>query len=211
MEDLGSAKAYLTAEQLGLVGCTECGLASAVGTTICPRCGGRLRPKATASLQAVLAWLVAGMVTYVPANLYPMLETRLLGHTTESTIVSGVLDLASHGSFGVALIVFVASVVIPIGKFIAIGYLLVVVRGQVGARAETRHRLYEVVDFIGRWSMVDVFVVAILASLVQLNFVAVIHPGIAAISFALSVAFTMLAAQAFDPRLIWTRRTGGVA
>lgn len=155
-----------------------------------------------ASLQKVWAWLFAGMVVYIPANVYPMLRTTTFGRTQESTIVGGVFDLIDHGSIGVALIVFVASVVIPVSKFIAIAYLaLRVQRGQPGTASH--FHLYEFVEFIGRWSMIDVFVVAILSALVQLNFVATIHPGIAAVSFALSVAFTMISANSFDPRLIW--------
>lgn len=199
---------HLTAREAGLVGCVECGLGSPAGTVACPRCGSRLAPSDPASLGAVWAWLIAGMIAYIPANIYPMLITRLFGRTTESTILTGVFDLAEHGNLGVAMIVFVASVVIPIGKFIAIGYLATVVRRGRVSRAHHRHRLYEVVDFIGRWSMVDVFVIAILASLVQLDFVATIQPGIAAVSFALAVVFTMLSARAFDTRLIWADRVG---
>lgn len=132
-----------------------------------------------------------------------MLATSTLGRRTENTIVGGVIELFDHGSWGVALIVFLASVVIPIGKFIAIAYLALSVRSAVPIRGHGRQRLYEVVEFIGRWSMIDVFVVAILAALVQLQFVATINPGIAAVSFALSVAFTMLSAQSFDPKSIW--------
>jgi len=158
-------------------------------------------------LQRVWAWLFAGMVVYIPANVYPMLRTSTLGSTSESTIVGGVLELVEHGSFGVAFIVFFASVVIPISKFIAIAYLAY--RVHKGKRGRARHlHLYEVVEFIGRWSMIDVFVVAILSALVQLNFVATINPGIAAVSFALSVAFTMISANSFDPRLIWDTREG---
>lgn len=143
------------------------------------------------------------MVAYIPANLYPMLQTSTLGRTQENTIVGGVVELLDHGSWGVATIVFTASVLIPIGKFIAIAYLAISVRSATVIRGHGRQHLYEVVEFIGRWSMIDVFVVAILSSLVQFNFIATINPGIAAVSFALSVAFTMLSAQSFDSRLIW--------
>ena len=143
------------------------------------------------------------MVAFVPANLYPMLETTALGKTTANTLVGGVVELFAHGSYGVAMIVFVASIVIPLGKFGAIIYLALKVARPDGSSAHQRHKLFEVVEFIGRWSMIDVFVVAILSSLVQLGSAASVQPGIAAVSFALSVAFTMLAAQSFDPRLIW--------
>ncbi len=174
----------------------------------CKRCDAPLRSRDTDSLQRVWAWLIAGMIAYIPANLYPMLLTSTLVERTQSTIIGGVVELVDHGSFGIALIVFVASVMIPVGKFIAIIYLAISVQYHSGANQHQRHRAYEVVEFIGRWSMIDVFVVAILSALVQLDTIATVNPGIAAMSFALSVIFTMLAAQAFDSRMIWdTDRT----
>ncbi len=155
------------------------------------------------SLQRVWAWLAAGLICYVPANVYPMLETRTLVHTESATIVGGAIELAEHGAYGIALIIFVASVVIPVGKFIAIAYLALSVGRVSRSTPETRHGVHEIVEYIGRWSMIDVFVVAILSSLVQLNAVAAIQPGPASLAFALSVIFTMLSAQAFDPRMIW--------
>ncbi len=129
----------------------------------------------------------------------------MLFNTSESTIVGGAIDLATHGNLGIAVVILVASVVIPVGKFLAIGYLALSVRRPERLRPKQRHKLYHVVEFIGRWSMIDVFVVAILSALVQLNFAASIRPGPAAITFALSVIFTMLAAISFDPRLIWDK------
>jgi paraquat-inducible protein A len=203
MENAGRTQDWLTARRAGLVGCRSCGVVHAGGTKTCRRCGSALASRDDRSLQRVWAWLIAGMVAYVPANVYPMLLTSTLGRTQENTIVGGAIDLMHHGAFGVALIVFVASVVIPIGKFIAIAYLAISARSATAIRGHGRQRLYEVVEFIGRWSMIDVFVVAILTALVQLNFVAAINPGIAAICFALSVAFTMVSAQNFDPKLLW--------
>ncbi|MBB4022742.1 paraquat-inducible protein A [Confluentimicrobium naphthalenivorans] len=193
----------LTARAAGLVACRRCGRVHPGGAQICQRCGGPISSREIKSLQRVWAWLFAGMILYIPANIYPMLLTSTLVSKRESTIIGGVIDLAHHGSYGVALIVFVASVMIPIGKFIAISYLALSVQWPIRQHSHLRHRLYEVTDFIGRWSMIDVFVVAILSSLVQLDTVATINPGIAAVSFALSVAFTMLSAQSFDSRTIW--------
>lgn len=147
--------------------------------------------------------MIAGLIAYIPANIYPMLITRNFGKELENTIIGGAIELMNHGSYGVALIVFVASVVIPIGKFIAIAYLALSIQSAVVIRGHGRQQLYEVVEFIGRWSMIDVFVVAILAAVVQFDFAATINPGIAAVSFALSVAFTMLSAQSFDSKMIW--------
>ncbi|KJZ20443.1 paraquat-inducible protein A [Loktanella sp. S4079] len=193
----------MSAREAGLVACQRCGQVHAKGVPYCKRCDGPLQSRDTESLQKVWAWLIAGMIAYVPANLYPMLLTNTLVEHSESTIIGGVVDLIHHGSWGIAIIVFVASVMIPIGKFLAVIYLAVSVKNKSGANQHERHVAYELVEFIGRWSMIDVFVVAILSALVQLDTIATINPGIAAVSFALSVIFTMLAAQSFDSRLIW--------
>ena len=206
VDDLENARRpvpALTARAAGLVGCTSCGLVHRPEVARCTRCGAALASRDATSLQRVWAWLAAGLIAYIPANIFPMLRTSTLGHETQNTIIGGVFELAAHDAYFVAAIVFFASVVIPVGKFVAIAHLALSVRRPSAMRAHARQRLYEVVDFIGRWSMLDVFVVAILSALVQFNFVASIHPGIAAISFALSVAFTMLSAQSFDSRLIW--------
>ncbi|AXC48887.1 paraquat-inducible membrane protein A [Paracoccus suum] len=197
----------MTAHRAGLLGCRRCGRVWPADTLDCGRCGAGLAPPDRRGLQAVWAWLAAGLVLYVPANLLPMLKTQTLGGlqgNSEATIIGGVIELARYGNWDIAIIIFVASVMVPIGKFIAISWLAIVAgRPASIAEAHQRLRVFEVVEFIGRWSMIDVFVVAILSALVQLGFVASIHPGPAAVSFALSVAFTMLSAQSFDPRLIW--------
>jgi len=193
----------VTAKDRGLVGCRTCAKVWPKGTPKCGRCGARLTSRDTHSLQRVWAWWLAGAMAYIPANIYPMLQTRTLLQTTEETIIAGALELASHGAIGIAIIILVASVLIPLAKFFAIAYLALAVRRGSRLPPKRRFVIYEVVEFIGRWSMIDVFVVAILSALVQLNVAAAINPGIAALSFALSVVFTMLAAQSFDSRLIW--------
>ena len=197
----------MTAHRAGLVGCRGCGRVWPEAETVCARCGSTLTPPDRRSLNAVWAWLIAGLIFYIPANLFPMLKTSTLGGlmgSSESTILGGVVELIHYDSYGVAAIVFVASIVVPISKFIIIVWLARVAgRPATVKDAHRRLVIYEIVEFIGRWSMIDVFVVAILSALVQLGFVASIHPGPAAVSFALSVAFTMLSAQSFDPRLIW--------
>ncbi|EYD71348.1 paraquat-inducible protein A [Limimaricola hongkongensis] len=195
----------VTARAAGFVACTRCTRVWPGGTAQCGRCGKPLVSRDTHSLSRVWAWWVAGLLCYIPANLYPMLRTRVLFTTSEDTIVGGAVELALHGAPFVALIILVASVAIPIGKFVAIAWLAVSVRRGSRTTPHSRHRMYEIVEYIGRWSMIDVFVVAILTALVQLNLAASIKPGPAALAFALSVIFTMLSAQAFDPRLIWDR------
>ena len=182
--------------------CRNCGQVHGLQTARCKRCGGRLQSRDLQSLQKAWAWLFAGIIAFIPANIYPMLITRTLIERSESTIVGGVIELVQHHNYGIAAIVFVASILIPIGKFIAIAYLAISVQRRSLLNMHQRHRLYDVVEFIGRWSMIDVFVVAILSALVQLTAIATINPGVAAVSFALSVVFTMLAAQSFDARLI---------
>jgi paraquat-inducible protein A len=199
----GQSLGLTTARDAGLVACQRCGQVHPLQTRICKRCEGRLESRDTESLQKVWAWLIAGMIAYIPANIYPMLLTSTLVERSESTIIGGAVELFDHGSYGIAAIVFIASVMIPVGKFIAIIYLAISVQRQSGENQHERHVAYEVVEFIGRWSMIDVFVVAILSALVQLDTIATVNPGIAAVSFALSVIFTMLSAQAFDSRLIW--------
>ena len=155
------------------------------------------------SLQRVWAFWVMGLICYVPANLYPMLQTKTLFRVDESTIIGGAVELATHGNLGIAAIILFASVVIPLAKFWAVALLAISVKRPSSVPKRVRHLMYEVVEYIGRWSMIDIFVVAILSALVQLNTLASINPGLAAIFFALSVIFTMLSAQAFDSRLIW--------
>jgi paraquat-inducible protein A len=198
----------LTAREAGVLGCRHCGRVSEAGTAICPRCGFTLHSRRPDSLQKVWAWLFAGLVCYIPANLYPMLETRFLGSTTGSTIVGGVVDLAHHGAYFVAAVVFIASVMIPVGKFLVLGYLAWSIQNRVALSRHRRTQLYEAVEFIGRWSMIDVFVVAILAALVNLGIVMGFTPGAAAFFFALSVAFTMISALSLDPRLLWDMAEG---
>jgi paraquat-inducible protein A len=183
-----------------------------MGRQTCGRCGQRLSSRDSGSLQRVWAWWIAGVVAYIPANTLPMLESRLLFESHSSTIVGGTVELFLEGSWFVAGIVIFASVGIPVAKFGAIAWLAIAVRsagaGQSRRQHHRRQQLYEVVEFIGRWSMIDVFVVAITSALVQLNVLVYVDPGPAAIAFALSVIFTMLSARAFDPRLIWDRAPG---
>jgi len=203
MELTGKPKDIVSAREMGLVACTRCAQVWPIGTARCGRCGKALQSRDTMSLQRVWAWWAVGFMCYIPANLYPMLQTRTLFAVQEDTIVGGAIELMRHGAFGVALIILIASVAIPIGKFLAIAFLALSVKRRSRVSNRQRQVLYEVVEYIGRWSMIDIFVVAILSSLVQLNTLAAINPGIASLFFALSVIFTMLSAQAFDSRMIW--------
>lgn len=207
MTDDAHSRPILTAHRAGLLGCHSCGRVWPGDQRRCKRCGAKLTPPDRRGLQAVWAWWFAGLIMYIPANLFPMMSTRTfagLAGNSEATIAEGVLELIHHGSYDIAAVVFIASIVVPIAKFLSIAWLAMVAgRPATADQAHSRLKVFEVVEFVGRWSMIDVFVVAILSALVQLGFVASIHPGSAAVCFALSVAFTMLSAQSFDPRLIW--------
>jgi len=143
------------------------------------------------------------VVLYIPANILPIMRTRFLGEETGNTILGGVLVLWEHGSYPIAAVIFIASIVVPLGKMIVLGYLCLSVQFHSSYSPVQRTRLYRVTEIVGRWSMVDVFVVAILVALIQLGNVMSIYPGMAALAFAVMVITTMIAAIAFDPRLLW--------
>jgi paraquat-inducible protein A len=186
----------------GLAHCHSCGRVEPVETGHCPRCEAPLHLRKPASLQRTVALTISAMLLYLPANLLPVLrvESTLKG-SQQNTILGGVAQFWRDGDYPVALIIFIASVMIPLLKFFAIGALCVGAYSGRWPRAMTR--LYRVTDYIGRWSMVDVFVVAILVGVVQLGSVMTIYPGSGAFAFAGVVVLMMIAAHSFDPRLIW--------
>jgi paraquat-inducible protein A len=155
------------------------------------------------SVQITWSLLITAIIAYLPANLYPVMTVTSLGKSQSDTIMSGVIYLLLHGDWPLALIVFVASVLVPLLKIVSLVYLLLSVQRRSPLRKSQRTRLYRVVELVGRWSMVDIFVVALLASLVQVGALATIEPGVGAIAFTTVVILTMFAAMSFDPRLIW--------
>ncbi|WP_300019665.1 paraquat-inducible protein A [uncultured Roseobacter sp.] len=209
MERAEQTREVISARDLGVVACTRCLQVWPQGVQTCARCGHKLVQRDLKSLQRVWALWIIGFMCYIPANIYPMLRTRTLFHVQEDTIVGGAIELMHHGSIGVAAIILIASVVIPLAKFMAIAFLAISVTRPSTVSQNQRQLLYEVVEYIGRWSMIDIFVVAILSSLVQLKVLVAINPGLASLFFALSVIFTMLSAQAFDSRMIWDAQQQG--
>lgn len=186
----------------GLARCHACGLVEAVETACCPRCRAPLHLRTPCSLQRTFALTLGAAVLYLPANLLPFMSVEsTLGGTQESTILRGVVQFWEAGDYAVAAIIFTASVMIPLMKVFSIGALCFGARFGNSPRALTR--LYRVTDYIGRWSMVDVFVVAILVGVVQLGSIMTITAGAGALAFAGVVILTMLAADSFDQRLIW--------
>ena len=197
----------ITAMQHGLQSCETCGLLSrpAPGELEgrCPRCGEELEFRKRNSLQRTWAFLIAAAVCYIPANVLPVLMTTTTSGTDSDTIMQGVVLLWSPTGWPLSLIVLFASIMIPSAKILALVYLLISVqRGSITNNVQ-RVRLYRTVELIGRWSMVDVFVDTFTASLVQLQPLMSVAPGPGLFFFAAVVVLTMLAAESFDPRLIW--------
>ena len=197
----------LTAVEAGLVSCETCALLSrpveATEPGHCRRCGGKLEWRRHRSIQYTWALVVAAAICYIPANVLPVLNTTTLGSTDSDTIMGGVALLYTTGSWPLALIVLIASVMVPLGKLIALSYLLISVqRGSIQSNRD-RTRLYRLVEIIGRWSMLDVFVDTFTVALIQLQPLMSVEPGPGVLFFAAVVVLTMIAAESFDPRLIW--------
>ena len=172
----------------------------------CRRCGSAIYHHKKFSTEKSWAYLITALIAYIPANLYPMLVTSAFGSREGSTILGGVVLLWEMGSYPVAVIIFIASIMIPISKFLILFYLLISVKYPLGKdKKVNKHKLYYFTEVIGPWSMIDVFVVAILAALIHLSSVEILA-GTAATAFAISVFFTLLAAHAFDETLIKENR-----
>jgi paraquat-inducible protein A len=198
-----------SARQLGLVSCHDCHLLTRMPhiashqAALCPRCGSELHQRKPNSIMRTWALVITAIIFYIPANVLPMTITSALGNTQSDTIMSGVIYFMHHGSWEIALVIFTASIFVPFMKFIVLIYLLLSVQFKSGKRPVDRTRLYRITEAVGRWSMVDIFVVTILIALVKLGVLADIEAGPAAIYFASVVVITMVAAESFDPRLIW--------
>jgi len=196
-----------SAAEAGLVTCETCHLlsrpAKAGRPGYCPRCGAELVWRRHNSIQYAWAFLIAAAICYIPANVLPVLNTNTVTGSEADTIMSGVVFLYTSGSWPLALVVLVASVMIPLGKLIALAYLLITVQwGSVRGNRD-RTRLYRMVEIIGRWSMLDVFVDTFTVALVQLQPLMSVEPGAGVVFFMAVVVLTVIAVQLFDPRLIW--------
>ena len=197
----------LTAAAAGLLTCHVCGMVSKAPPpglhAHCPRCSARLHFRRPNSVSHSWALLIAAYILYIPANLLPIMETSSLFGSEKDTIMSGVIFLWHSGSWDLAMIVFIASIMVPLLKLMALTLLLVSVQRRSVWRPVQRARLYRLVELVGRWSMLDIYVVTILAALVQIGSLATIKAGPAVVPFGAVVVLTMFAAQQFDPRLIW--------
>ena len=194
------------AHELGLIGCHVCGLVcrdTQQAHAACPRCGSALHRRKPYSCARTWALLIAAFIFYIPANVLPIMRTASLGDVDDNTILSGVVELWVKGSPDLAVIVFTASIMVPMMKFMVMSTLLLSAqRGTPWARRQ-RAMLFRLVEFIGYWSMLDVFVVALLTALVQFGFFSQVEPLPGVVYFGMTVVLTMLASMSFDPRLIW--------
>lgn len=203
-----SANKPLSAADAGLLSCGVCDSLNRQHsleneTHHCYRCGAKIHSRIPNSIQKTWALVIAAMMLYIPANTLPVMSVVYLGKSQPDTILSGVMHLLHEGMWPLALIVFVASIFVPMLKMIVMAWLLISVQLKSSFRPKDRTRFYRISEFIGRWSMVDIFVIAILAALVQFGSLASIEPGAGSVSFGAVVVLTMFAAHSFDPRLIW--------
>ncbi|HEV3008823.1 MAG TPA: paraquat-inducible protein A [Burkholderiales bacterium] len=199
--------------QESVVACETCGLVQTVeglvpGTAAeCIRCGSFVAARrSTRSLEVTAALTLAALILYVPANTYPIMKMYLYGGYSESTVWDGIVMLMRNDQWFVAVIVFLASMVIPVIKLAGLFSLVVTARMGWGRRLRSRTQLYKFIDTIGPWAMLDVFLLAVLVSLVKLSTWAMILPGPGLVAFTAMVVLTMLASAAFDPKLIWQRQ-----
>lgn len=195
----------VTARSASLVACEACGALAPMepGVATCSRCAAVLHSRKPDSVRRTWALLATAALLYLPANLLPVMRTTVLGSTQSDTIMSGVIYFLKSGSWPLAVLIFFASVVVPLAKMGLLSFLLLSVQARSRRQPHLRTRIYRFAELIGRWSMVDIFVVTLMVAMVQRETLASVEPGPGAMPFALVVAATMLASHSFDPRLIW--------
>ncbi|WP_049722466.1 paraquat-inducible protein A [Gilvimarinus polysaccharolyticus] len=173
------------------------------GFSVCPRCNTPLHLREPGSISRTWALLITAFVVFIPANLYPIMTVAQLDQKTPSTILAGVINLAAHDMLPIAIVVFIASIAVPLFKLLGIAALLITVHRRKKLNPRQATIMYRVIELIGRWSMLDLFVISILVTLVSFGKLASIEPNIGATAFGAVVVLTLLAAKSFDPRLIW--------
>lgn len=171
----------------------------------CYRCGHHLHSRKPSSVQKTTALLITAALFYIPSMIYPVSVVEYFGQKSPSTLIESIIFFWQEGAWPVALVIFIASVFVPLVKMFGLSFLLLSVHFKMNNFRRQRTTLYRIIEFIGRWSMVDVFVVVLLVCLVQMGVLAAILPGIGIVSFAMVVILTMIASESFDPRLIWDK------
>jgi len=189
----------------GLTSCHTCYQLVSTQSHRCPRCHSSVHARISNSVQRTMALVATAALLYIPAMTLPIMRTVSLGTPMDSTVVGGVVVLWHMGSYPIAAIIFVASVFVPVGKLIALTVLCWFVTYGKGVTPQQQTVLYRITELVGKWSMIDVFVVSILVALIKLGDVLSFYPGVAALTFACVVIITMVAAELFDPRLIWDK------
>lgn len=200
-------------KQRSLASCSVCHLAidmSEVSNAhiLCPRCYANVTMRKPHSLSKCWAFLIAAFVLYIPANIFPIMTLVSFARESKETIISGIFQLFHTGQWGIGVVVLVASVFVPIFKIAALMFLVLSVQLKWQWNPLARAKLYRFVEWIGRWSMIDIFMISVLVAIVRLKELASIEPGIGAMAFASVVILTMLASKVFDPRLIWDNIQG---
>jgi paraquat-inducible protein A len=204
-----TARGDTSIDPASVSGCRDCGTVweGAFDGQACARCGTALLARKTNSLNRTWAYLLTACVMYLPANLLPVMVTRTLFGTQSDTILSGVIYFWISGAYGLAVIVFVASFLVPLFKIVSLFILVLLAQRRSNWRRRERARLYHLIELMGRWSMLDVFVVVLLVGLVQIQGFAEISAGSGIVAFGAVVVLTMLASRSFDPKLSWDGRS----
>ncbi len=197
-----------TAKELGLALCPKCHKLNNLSSQPqqCTRCHGRFYQRKPNSLQYTLAWNLAALLAFIPANLYPIMIVYQLGVGEEATILSGIGEFIDHGLYPIAVIIFTASIIVPLIKIVGLFVLVYKAHTGIGLKPDKHSKIYHVLEFLGPWSMLDVFVVALMVTVVELGFVTSVAAGPAINYFTITVIFTMFAANSFDPRLLWEKK-----
>lgn len=193
------------AAERGLAGCHICGKVSPADHGPCPRCGSPIHIRKPHSIQRTIALMTAAAVLYVPAMTLPVMTLQELGDVSPTTIVEGMVEFWDTGDYPIAVVIFTASILIPIMKIVALAWLCAGALGLVKPSPRMLAKVYWLTELLGRWSMIDIFVVGILVALVQVGTYMSVTPGPGALAFGSVVILTMFAATNFDPRLLWDR------
>ncbi|UCD32301.1 MAG: paraquat-inducible protein A [Desulfobacterales bacterium] len=199
----------LTAAKAALMNCPRCDLLSKykhsqpIKHAVCPRCGAAVHLRKPNSINRTWALIIAAAIFYIPANIFPITFVTSLGKVQSDTIISGVIYFINTGMWPIALVIFTASIVVPLLKLLVLSFLLVSIQRKSSWRPGDRTHLFRITEAVGRWSMVDIYALTIVVALLKLGFFATVEAGPAAVYFAAVVVITMLAAKVFDPRLTW--------
>jgi len=205
------SNSHLTAMQAGLIHCHICEkLVESESIenkhkASCPRCGAAMHLRLPKSISRTWAFLIASIIMYIPANMLPIMTVQNMGQGDPHTIVGGIIELIHSDMLPIAFLVFVASLMVPLLKMVGISFLLISVQHSWQATPHYRIKLYRIIEFIGRWSMLDIFMISILVAMVNLGAIAKVYANTGATAFAAVVILTMFASLSFDSRLIWDK------